>query len=99
MATRPEFGVSSSKFSSKGNNRMPRFGSTHLNSSIKQYGLPSKAVDSPTNVDQRFEDIRVLDELETKFGFDRYEGGPERLGWLINMHAVRRTFMKRETPY
>ncbi|CAO3595323.1 unnamed protein product [Absidia cylindrospora] len=88
MTTRQEFGVSSSKFSSKGNQRAPRPGSTHLKNSIKQYGLPSSSVDAPTNLDQRFEDIQTLDELESKFGFDRYEGGPERLGWLINMHAT-----------
>jgi DNA polymerase epsilon subunit 1 len=55
-------------------------------------------VDAPTNVDQRFEDIQALDELESRFGFDRYEGGPERLGWLINMHAVRRGVTEANGP-
>ncbi|KAI8093391.1 uncharacterized protein BX664DRAFT_278331 [Halteromyces radiatus] len=89
MTSRPEFGVSSSRFSSKGQQKGHRLGSTHANNtSLKQYGLPSQSTDAPTNIDQRFEDIQALDDLESKFGFDRYEGGPERLGWLINMHTT-----------
>ena len=38
--------------------------------------------------DNRFEDVRTNDLLDSKLGFDRYEDGPERLGWLVNMQSV-----------
>ncbi|ORX60308.1 hypothetical protein DM01DRAFT_1300034 [Hesseltinella vesiculosa] len=86
MSQRAEFGVSSSRFNKFGNRGggAARPGSTHAN----KYGLPTRTSDAPTNLDQRFEDIRILDEIDTRFGFDRYEEGPERLGWLMNMHAT-----------
>ncbi|KAL1924531.1 uncharacterized protein VTP21DRAFT_4185 [Calcarisporiella thermophila] len=40
--------------------------------------------------DQRFEDVQILDEITERFGFYRYLEGPEKLGWLINMHATLR---------
>lgn len=91
MATKPEFGVSSSKFN---NNKRGRgggnsMGSTRATTSFKQFGLPKGGgSNEQSNVDQRFEDVAVLDSLETRFGFDRYQEGPERLGWLLNMHEV-----------
>ncbi|KAI9311051.1 hypothetical protein BX666DRAFT_2032324 [Dichotomocladium elegans] len=85
MSTRREFGSGQSSFN-KG--RQPRLGSTRANTSLQRYGLPTGNDTSPTNLDQKFEDARKLDELEARFGFERYKEGPERLGWLINMHAT-----------
>ncbi|KAJ2688424.1 DNA polymerase epsilon catalytic subunit, partial [Coemansia spiralis] len=34
------------------------------------------------------EDAREIDEIDAKFGFERYQEGPPRLGWLVNMHAT-----------
>ena len=31
------------------------------------------------------------DEIDAKFGYERYKDPGERLGWLINMHPVRVT--------
>ena len=28
------------------------------------------------------------DELDSKFGFDRFTEGPDRVGWLLNMRPV-----------
>jgi DNA polymerase epsilon subunit 1 len=84
MSTKPEFGVSSS---SRG--RGGRFlGSTRANKSFQKFGLPTSNTNDPTNIDQRFEDAQRLDGIEDRFGFERYQEGPERLGWLLNMHAV-----------
>lgn len=91
MATKPEFGVSSSKFINKrgrggGGHSL---GSTRATTSFKQFGLPKGGgSNEQSNVDQRFEDVAILDALETRFGFERYQEGPQRLGWLLNMHEV-----------
>ena len=37
---------------------------------------------------ERFEQVRVQDEVDEKLGFARVQEGPMRQGWLINMHPV-----------
>lgn len=34
------------------------------------------------------DEIEKLDAMDAKMGFLRYQEGPERLGWLVNMHPV-----------
>jgi hypothetical protein len=34
------------------------------------------------------DDIRQIDAMDSKMGFARYTDGPEKLGWLVNMHPV-----------
>ncbi|KAI9016029.1 putative POL2-DNA polymerase epsilon, calytic subunit A [Hyaloraphidium curvatum] len=36
----------------------------------------------------RLEEIRQIDAMDLKMGFGRYSDGPERLGWLVNMHPT-----------
>lgn len=59
--------------------------STHFpapTTSILEQGSHSLAQDAlHTN-------IRMIDTLDRKLGFDRYQEGPTRLGWLINMHGT-----------
>ncbi|KAI9489936.1 hypothetical protein BDB00DRAFT_875783 [Zychaea mexicana] len=86
MATRREFG--SGGRGARGRSGRGRLGSTHANTSLQRYGLPSGTESAPSNLDQRFEEIKRLDALEERFSFERYNSGPERLGWLINMHAT-----------
>ncbi|KAI7849576.1 hypothetical protein BDC45DRAFT_551393 [Circinella umbellata] len=87
MTTRYEFGSGNRRGGRPG--RGGRLGSTHANTSLQRYGLPSSGTDNTSsNVDQRFFENKQLDELEERFGFERYNSGPERLGWLINMHAT-----------
>ncbi|KAI8635918.1 hypothetical protein BD408DRAFT_448821 [Parasitella parasitica] len=92
MAAKPEFGVSSSKFSGRrgrGGIGAHSMGSTRATTSFKQFGLPKNAgSNEQSNVDQRFEDVAVLDALDSRFEFERYQEGPERLGWLLNMHET-----------
>lgn len=46
--------------------------------------------------EEKFEEVRIRDEIDEKLGFWRWEGGhgalgggkDERVGWLVNMHAV-----------
>jgi DNA polymerase epsilon subunit 1 len=41
---------------------------------------------------ERFEEVKVWDEIDAKLGFERFESaraeGEERDGWLVNMHQV-----------
>lgn len=42
---------------------------------------------------ERFEEVRIWDEIDSKLGFERFESGSyegeKRAGWLVNMHQVR----------
>ncbi|CAO3621731.1 unnamed protein product [Mucor hiemalis] len=92
MASKPEFGVSSSRGNGgrgmRGRGGL-KLGSTRATTSFQQFGLPTGGSKiEASNVDQRFEDVRILDNLEIPFGFERYQEGPERLGWLLNMHET-----------
>jgi DNA polymerase epsilon subunit 1 len=65
-----------------------RLGSTRANKS-RTNSVPTQNLNAePSNLDQRFEDIKIRDEIDARLGFDRYQEGPEKLGWLINMHSV-----------
>lgn len=44
--------------------------------------------DEGTHVEQRFDDAVLQDEIDEKLGFFKFQEGPEKLGWLINQHAV-----------
>ena len=41
---------------------------------------------------ERFEEVKVWDEIDAKLGFERFESakaeGEDRDGWLVNMHQV-----------
>lgn len=38
---------------------------------------------------ERFEQVRLSDEIDERIGFPKIQEGPRREGWLINMHPVR----------
>ncbi|KAJ1934858.1 DNA polymerase epsilon catalytic subunit, partial [Kickxella alabastrina] len=40
------------------------------------------------NLEDKYEDVRQIDEIDSKMGFPRHQQGPVRLGWLVNMHAT-----------
>lgn len=39
-------------------------------------------------MEDRFEEVRIRDEVDEKLGFVKYMEGPKRVGWLVNMHPV-----------
>ncbi|KAF7798090.1 hypothetical protein EIP86_009304 [Pleurotus ostreatoroseus] len=41
-----------------------------------------------TQLAERFEQVRVQDEVDEKLGFARISEGPTKEGWLINMHPT-----------
>ncbi|KAJ1668343.1 DNA polymerase epsilon catalytic subunit [Coemansia sp. RSA 1813] len=32
--------------------------------------------------------VQLVDQIDSKLGFERHQEGPTRLGWLVNMHAT-----------
>ncbi|KAJ1920549.1 DNA polymerase epsilon catalytic subunit [Mycoemilia scoparia] len=39
-------------------------------------------------LDQKLEKVKERDRLDEQLGFYRYQEGPQKLGWLVNMHAT-----------
>lgn len=59
------------------------------------YGIDRPAVtreDDGTAAAEKFEEVRIWDEIDEKLGFYRFESnranGEEKIGWLVNMHQV-----------
>lgn len=59
------------------------------------YGIDRPAPqreDDGTAAAERFEEVRVWDDIDTKLGFERFESGrasgEEKVGWMVNMHQV-----------
>lgn len=44
--------------------------------------------DDGTQLAERFEQVRLSDEIDEKLGFARLQEGGRREGWLINMHPT-----------
>ncbi|KAI8985142.1 hypothetical protein BDB01DRAFT_896693 [Pilobolus umbonatus] len=84
-SAKPEFGVSSTKY--KGQKILNKSYS-NASSSLYKYGLPKSTAPESSSIDQRFQQVIDMETIEQRFGFDRYQEGPERLGWLINMHMT-----------
>lgn len=47
-----------------------------------------KREDDGTQLAEKFEQVRLSDEIDEKLGFAKVEEGPRRDGWLVNMHPV-----------
>lgn len=41
------------------------------------------------DLEARFEEIKKRDEIDEQLGFSRYQEGPTKIGWMVNMHPVR----------
>jgi DNA polymerase epsilon subunit 1 len=44
--------------------------------------------DEGTQLAERFEQVRLSDEIDEKIGFPRIQEGQKKEGWLINMHPA-----------
>lgn len=53
---------------------------------------PLTREDDGTAAQERFEEIKVYDEIDDRLGFWRFEspkvGGEDKEGWMVNMHQV-----------
>lgn len=59
----------------------------------KNFGQSSQArssflPDDATSLVEARENSRILEEIDLQMGFGKYEAGPAKVGWLINMHTV-----------
>lgn len=58
------------------------------------YGQPPgagiKTATEGTKEEDRVEDAKMWDELDQKLGFPKFQEGPSRQGWLVNMKEVSR---------
>ncbi|RUS23179.1 hypothetical protein BC937DRAFT_91409, partial [Endogone sp. FLAS-F59071] len=66
----------------------PRLSSTRSIIEPNVGRLTTRQAEEPTNLDQKFEDVKIRDEIDERLGFRRYHEGSEKLGWLINMHST-----------
>lgn len=41
-----------------------------------------------TSGEEKFESLRIANEIDERMGFARYESGPKKVGWLVNMKSV-----------
>ena len=73
-------------------------GSTHFRGSRGRGGarggsanasvsVPTKDEEG-TQLAERFENVRLNDEVDEKMGFPKIQEGARREGWLVNMHPV-----------
>jgi DNA polymerase epsilon subunit 1 len=79
----PTFGLPSSRGANGNNNRFPNSRwprKVAPNSSL----LPTES----TSADSKFDAIALSNSIDEKMGFKKFEAGPKKMGWLINMHTV-----------
>ncbi|KAF8443966.1 hypothetical protein L210DRAFT_3759100 [Boletus edulis BED1] len=58
------------------------------NGNVPGEGLAPQREDDGTQLAERFEQVRLSDEIDEKFGFARLQEGGRREGWLVNMHPT-----------
>lgn len=79
-------------------NKKGRGGSSSagLHGSVNYRAGPSNQQQSTeaTEQEKRLE-IEQRNELDLVMGFGQYAEGPEKLGWLVNIHPVRNNFVLR----
>lgn len=75
-----------------------RSSSSRGKSSKVAYGIDWPAPnreDDGTAAAEKFEEVKIQDEIDEKLGFWRFESnaaaGEKKVGWLVNMHQVRRS--------
>lgn len=62
-------------------------GRGHGRSDGQNTNVPARG-DDGTQLEDRFESIRMYDEIDEKLGFGRVQEGSAREGWLVNMHPT-----------
>jgi DNA polymerase epsilon subunit 1 len=60
-------------------------------------GSAHQREDDGTQFAERFERVKLNDEIDQKLGFLRVQEGLRREGWLVNMHPVRVEIVNTKT--
>lgn len=55
---------------------------------IKNYDPSTIHWGEATSHDEKFQAIRVANNIDESMGFSRYESGKKKTGWLYNMHST-----------
>ncbi|KAJ7293865.1 hypothetical protein C8J57DRAFT_1112502 [Mycena rebaudengoi] len=93
---RGNFGLSSARGGSRGSFRGYRGGGSWRGGRGRGRGRGGskpgesgpKREDDGTQLEEKFEAVRVNDEIDEKLGFARVEQGLRKEGWLVNMHPT-----------
>jgi hypothetical protein len=70
----------------RGNGRYKQ-GNGSRSGSVTYKALSSKSTDAEIQ-EMRYKEIKDRNALDDTMGFEQYTQGPERVGWLVNMHPV-----------
>ncbi|GMM35450.1 DNA polymerase epsilon catalytic subunit [Saccharomycopsis crataegensis] len=71
-----------------GNSKTPNYNKFGNNQSRSSYNGKSQNRNKDIERMSKLEAARKLDQIDSMMGFDRYEAGPKRTGWLINFHPT-----------
>lgn len=94
VSSRGKRGGSSVHFRGRGRGRGRGGGSSGSRNADQSRSEPTlERADDATQTEDRFEDVRLRDEIDEKLGFARFSEGPPRDGWLVNMHPVSATMV------
>jgi DNA polymerase epsilon subunit 1 len=91
----PRFGLASSRGRGRGSFRSGgyrggsyRGGRGRGRGGPRQGDVAPQREDDGTKLEERFEQVKLNDEVDEKLGFARIQEGVRREGWLVNMHPV-----------
>lgn len=93
---RGTFGLSSARGGTRGRSSFRGFRGRASWRGSKRGGDAKTSVpqrgDEGTLLAERFEKVKLNDEIDEKLGFPRIQEGNRREGWLVNMHPVKLIF-------
>jgi len=81
------FGLTSSRRARGGGFRGRRGRGRGWGGSNNNQPAPARG-DDGTQSEERFENVKLNDEVDEKLGFKRLSEGTRQEGWLVNMHPV-----------
>lgn len=73
---------------SKYGNNFRSQSSSFIPKKAKTIGVSSLRSSEATSQDEKFQALRIANEIDESMGFARYEAGKKRIGWLCNMHST-----------
>ncbi|ODV85993.1 hypothetical protein CANARDRAFT_220740 [[Candida] arabinofermentans NRRL YB-2248] len=65
-----------------------KFNSNNSTNNNNNNNSSSYYATSSSNLKSKLDLVKEIDRIDSVFGFDRYESGPKKIGWLVNMHAT-----------
>ncbi|KAK6349869.1 DNA polymerase epsilon catalytic subunit [Orbilia brochopaga] len=66
----------------------PRSGGRYLKNNKKTIDKDTLLATDRTSAEEKWEATKLAHSIDEKMGFARYESGPKKVGWLINMHST-----------